>query len=152
MLLIGLSGVRASDKGRGNLLPGPWCSDALMLGPLVTHDPRHVTSWHTVLRPGYMRTWEIYKFGWMTSILFFNTWTLNIPRSMSFLRRFSCKLVQLTIVSVINIYPISQNAFQRPRNLRDACQLLIDVYWLAPLSARSTCTAGSALQSPVTLT
>ena len=67
---------------------------------------------------------------------------------MSFLRRFSCKLVQVTIVSMININPISQNAFQRPRNLLDvldACQLLIDVYWLATLSAaRSTCTAGSA--------
>ena len=41
---------------------------------------------------------------------------------------------------MININPISQNAFQRPRNLLDACQLLIDVYWLATLSAaRSTC-------------
>ena len=150
MLLIGLSGVRASDRGEGTCYPDP---DARMPGPLVTHDPRHVTSWHSVLRPGHMRACEIYRFGWMTSILFFNTWTLNIPWSMSSPRRFSCKLVQITIVSVININPISQNAFQRPRNLRDACQLLIDVYWLAPLSARSTCTAGHpALQSPVTLT
>ena len=83
---------------------------------------------------------------------FINTWTFNILQKIenvisNFQDAFSCKLVQLTIVSVIIINPISQNAFQRPGNLLDAYQVLIEVYWLATLC--STCTAGI---SAVTLT
>ena len=160
-LMIGLSGVRWWDavttggEGTSSWSPGPPMLSIPGLWWLMTSD----TSWHTGWwGPG---TCELCcdKPGLLMDDfnIFINTWTFNILQSMSFLRRFSCKLVQVTIVSMININPISQNAFQRPRNLLDACQLLIDVYWLATLSAgRSTCTAGSAghsaLQPPLTLT
>ena len=122
--------------------PWPWCSVSRVSGDSWPQTSDIVTE--GVMRPEYMRALCCvrvpYRFMDKPGLLmddfdiFINTWTFNILQSMSFQRRFSCKLVQLTIVSMININPISQNAFQRPRNLLDACQLLIDVYWLATLS------------------
>ena len=112
---------------------------------LMTLDKWHHDTW-------YMRAVSVFHYPLIYRLeielnTFINTWTFNILQRMSFPRRFSCKHVQLTIVSVIIINPISQNAFQRPGNLLDAYQVLIEVYWLATLC--STCTAGI---SAVTLT